>query len=393
MKTNLIKMMMIMAVAMLTFASCSSDDDGEPRLTVPELVQHEQTAENPITLAFSWTQPEGATSFDYELSTMVNGAASVVTSGTTDKTNIEIVSSKALVLNFGTKYTFTLKAKSATAQSDPVSADVTTSEAPFKMEITNLSYRGATFNIVPTDKNAFSQAAQTNWSKYAEYDSDEAFIEGYEFSYYQVMPPRFVPWYEKMKSYCQKGDYSWTTRILSPGEDYIFYAYGVKFQDDNANEPVVLTSPLVKVKFTAPQWKATSNTTFDVTSVSQTVADGKVVSTVKVTPSNNNEKYYVTFAEDDYVQTNYKGSDFALLMGRMGDLEKMGKVKNYNWAASNLLHSGEQTISNVEVASAGLALESNINAGKKYHVIVIGVSDDGLQTTEIARLNLVAPTN
>ena len=135
MKTNLIKMMMIMAVAMLTFASCSSDDDGEPRLTVPELVQHEQTAENPITLAFSWTQPEGATSFDYELSTMVNGAASVVTSGTTDKTNIEIVSSKALVLNFGTKYTFTLKAKSATAQSDPVSADVTTSEAPFKMEI------------------------------------------------------------------------------------------------------------------------------------------------------------------------------------------------------------------------------------------------------------------
>lgn len=31
MKTNLIKMMMIMAVAMLTFASCSSDDDGEPR--------------------------------------------------------------------------------------------------------------------------------------------------------------------------------------------------------------------------------------------------------------------------------------------------------------------------------------------------------------------------
>ena len=246
---------------------------------------------------------------------------------------------------------------------------------------------------MPTDKNAFYQAAQTNWSKYAEYDSDEAFIEGYEFSYYQVMPPRFVPWYEKMKSYCQKGDYSWTTRILSPGEDYIFYAYGVKFQDDNANEPVVLTSPLVKVKFTAPQWKATSNTTFDVTSVSQTVAEGKVVSTVKVTPSNNNEKYYVTFAEDDYVQTNYKGSDFALLMGRMGDLEKMGKVKNYNWAASNLLHSGEQTISNVEVASAGLALESNINAGKKYHVIVIGVSDDGLQTTEIARLNLVAPTN
>lgn len=32
----------------------------------------------------------------------------------------------------------------------------------------------------------------------------------------------------------------------------------------------------------------------------------------------------------------------SLLMGRMGDLEKMGKVKNYNWATSNLLNTGEK---------------------------------------------------
>lgn len=119
----------------------------------------------------------------------------------------------------------------------------------------------------------------------------------------------------------------------------------------------------------------------------------KVVSSVKVTPSNNNEKYYVTFAEDDYVNSNYGGKDFSLLMGRMGDLEKMGKVKNYNWATSNLLNTGEKTISNTEVATAGLGLEKNISAGKKYHVIVIGVSDDGLQTTEISRLDLTAPNN
>lgn len=393
MKTKFIMFMMLMAVAMLSFTSCGDDENETPKLKTPELVQHEQTSENPITLVFSWTQPEGATSYDYELSTTIGGTATVITSGTTDKTNVTIVSTKDVELSFGTKYTFSLKAKSSTLQSEVVFADVTTSDAPFKMEITDLSYRGATFNIVPIDKNAYYQAAQTNWEKYAKYESDQAFIEGYEFSYYQAIPPRFVPWYEKMKSYCQKGNYSWTTRILSPGEDYIFYSYGVNFQTDNEKEPVVLSTPLVKIKFTTPQWKATSNTTFNVTSVSQTLADGKVVSTVKVTPSNNSEKYYVTFVEDDYVTNNYNGNDFTLLMGRMGDLEKMGKVKNYNWAASGLLHTGEQTISNIEVANAGLAVESNINAGKNYHVIVIGVSDDGLQTTEIKRLNLTAPIN
>lgn len=392
MRKKLFSMVLLLAVAMVSFVSCSNDDGGTPKLDPPSIVQSEQTSENPITLAFSWTDVE-ASSYTYELSTEADGQKTVVTSGTTDRTSVEIVASNTINLSFGTKYTFTLKATSTTAESDLVTADVTTSAAPFEMTITNLSYRGATFNIVPQDKNAYYQAAQTDWSKYASYESDQAFIEGYEFSYYQAMPPRYVPWYAKMESCCQKGNYSWTTRILSPGQEYIFYSYGVKFQTENEENPVLVNTPLVKIKFTAPEWKATSKTTFQISSVSQTLSDGKVVSSVKVTPSNNNEKYYVTFAEDDYVNSNYGGKDFSLLMGRMGDLEKMGKVKNYNWATSNLLNTGEKTISNTEVATAGLGLEKNISAGKKYHVIVIGVSDDGLQTTEISRLDLTAPNN
>ena len=390
---KLFKMMMCMAVAMMSLASCSDDGDGTPKLASPELVQHEQTSENPITLAFSWTAVENATSYVYELSAGDDGAKAVIASGTTSKTSVEIASGSDVTLAFGTKYTFTVKASSANVESDLVSAEVTTSDAPFKMEITNLSYRGATFNIVPTDKNAYYQAAQTEWSKYAAYESDQAFVEGYDFGYYQAKPPFYVPWYEKMKSSSQQGDYSWTTRILTPGQDYIFYTYGVKFQTDNTDEPVVLTTPLIKIKFTAPQWKATSNTTFDVTSVSQTVTDGKVVSTVKVTPSSDSEKYYVTFVEDDYVTSNYGGSDFSFLMGRMGDLEIMGKVKNYSWGTSSLLHTGEQTITNTAVASAGLGSEANLTPGKKYHVVVIGVSDDGLQTTNIKTLSLTAPAS
>ena len=167
-------MVLLMAVAMVSFVSCSNDDGGTPKLESPLIVQSEQTSENPITLAFSWTDVE-ASSYTYELSTEADGQKTVVTSGTTDRTSVEIVASNTINLSFGTKYTFTLKATSTTAESDLVTADVTTSAAPFEMTITNLSYRGATFNIVPQDQNAYYQAAQTDWAKYASYESDQAF--------------------------------------------------------------------------------------------------------------------------------------------------------------------------------------------------------------------------
>lgn len=159
-------------------------------------------------------------------------------------------------------------------------------------------------------------------------------------------------------------------------------------QTDNQETPVLVSTPLVKTKFTAPEFKPTSNTTFDVTSVSQTIENGKVVSTIKVVPSSNNEKYLVAFAEDDYVNEKFNGSDFSMMMGRMGDMEIMGTVKNYNWGASGLLHSGEITIAN---NATGQSLDANINPGKKYHAIVLGVTDDGIQTTEIKRIDLTAP--
>ena len=389
MKTNLMKWMLLMSVILMGIVSCS-DETEKPTLATPQIVQHEQTDDNPIKLSFSWTEVKNATAYVYELSTNIDGVNTTIAKGETATTSVEITESKELLLSYDTKYTFSLIAKSPQLESKSVSAEVTTSPSPFKMEVTELSYRGATFNVTPTDPNMPYQTAQTEWDKYAKYESDSIFIANYEFSYYKAVPPPFVPWYVKMESACQKGNHSWKTRILSPGKTYIFYSYGCKFQYiENPKNPVALSTPFVKVKFTTPEWKATSKMTFNVTSVSQTLKDGKVVSVVKVVPSSNTEKYFVTFVEDEYVEKNYGGKDFELLMGRMGDAEKMGVVRNYNWGASKLLRSGEQTISNAET---GISVDQNITAGKKYHVIVIGMSDDGLQTTEIKRLDLTAPS-
>ena len=51
MRKNLFCMVLLMAVAMVSFVSCSNDDGGTPKLESPSIVQSEQTSENPITLA------------------------------------------------------------------------------------------------------------------------------------------------------------------------------------------------------------------------------------------------------------------------------------------------------------------------------------------------------
>ncbi len=369
-----------------TLVSCTKKE--EPGLAVPEIVQSEQISDNPVTLSFSWAAVEGADSYEYELAAVEDETKSVITEGSTEKTSWSVASSKDVLLSFSTRYVFSVKAKSALAESNVASCEVTTSPAPFSMTITDLSYRGATFTVVAEDPSLTYITAQTEWEKFAKYGSDLEFIEDYDFGFYKQIPPIYIPWYAKMEGDLKKGEYSWTTRILTPGTSYIFYAYGVKMQTDNTASPVLVSTPLIKTRFTAPEFEPTSSTTFQVASVSQTIEGGKVVSTIKVTPSSSREKYLVAFAEDEYVNEKYNGSDFALMMGRMGDLEIMGTVKNYNWGASGLLHSGEITIAN---NATGVSLDANINPGKKYHAIVIGVTDSGIQTTELKRFDMTAP--
>lgn len=383
-----------MLALIVSLASCSKDDE-EPKLAAPAIVQKEAVSENPLTLAFSWEKVEGATSYSYSL-VELNAAGeevSEIVSKTTTDLSVQVADTKDTPLYFGTQYCFKVKAISSTLTSEATTANVTTPAAPFELTITDLTYRGATFSCVPTDKSGMYEVAQISLDKYTPYESDSAFIEDYDFGYYKAvkasMPWIPVSWYEIMadKDYHSVGDYSWKTRILEPEHEYIMYAYGFKIDNTDAEHPVKLTTPLVKKRFTTPAWKATSATTFTVALESEIVADGKVTSTVKVTPSSNAERYFVAFCSDSKLQSNYNGSAFTFMLGRMGDCEKLGQVKDYDWSTCSLLHTGTQTISNTET---GLSTDKDITPGQKYYVIVCGISDDGQVTTEIVSVPFIA---
>lgn len=69
----------------------------------------------------------------------------------------------------------------------------------------------------------------------------------------------------------------------------MLYAYGVEFDSSNEEEPVRVTTPLYIKNFTTPEWKATSNCTFDVEVTGQELVEvtdsetGEPFNTVNVT--------------------------------------------------------------------------------------------------------------
>ena len=111
MKTNLMKWMLLMSVILMGIVSCS-DETEKPTLATPQIVQHEQTDDNPIKLSFSWTEVKNATAYVYELSTNIDGVNTTIAKGETATTSVEITESKELLLSYDTKYTFSLIAKS-----------------------------------------------------------------------------------------------------------------------------------------------------------------------------------------------------------------------------------------------------------------------------------------
>ena len=113
----------------------------------------------------------------------------------------------------------------------------------------------------------------------------------------------WVKWYQWMEEASKTGNSVYDTRILNPGVDYMLYAYGVEFDSSNEEEPVRVTTPLYIKNFTTPEWKATSNCTFDVEVTGQELVEvtdsetgepfNTVNVTVEVTPSDDTEHYYV----------------------------------------------------------------------------------------------------
>ena len=379
-----------------TLAACSDDDGGNDgngststSLDSPEIVQSDEVLDSPITLAFSWTAVDGATGYSYQLAK--SDDQQLIAQGSTEDLSVEFVYSNDMDLLYATQYTFTLWAVAGDVQSEVATATVTTSDPAIALSLENLTYRSALLKCVPSDNNMLYQFAQIPIEKYTAYSSDQDFIEGYDYGYYKAYAQAIsgYEWYQVMEALSKKGSQEYETHILSPETDYLFYAYGVEFNHSSTVDPVHVITPLIKVLFTTPAWEATSDCTFDIEILDQEVveADGETVTTtvvsptIKVTPSDENERYYVAIVEqsrlDDY------GDDIYNMAFNMVIADEQNNGGSSDWSKSQLLKSGTQTVT-------GLELQYAVLPGAPSMVLVFGLSDDGLVTTEIARLDFTA---
>ena len=173
-----------MAFAMLALVSCDDSDDDSKSIETPKILQSEEIFDNPITLAFSWDLVGNAAQYAYQLEAVKESGNEVIVSGTTQDLNVKIASSKESELLYSTEYAFTLKAMSEDGSlvSEPTEVRVTTSSGAIALSIENMTYRSAVLKCVPEDKSMLYQFAQIPVEKYTAYDSDMAFIEGYDFN-------------------------------------------------------------------------------------------------------------------------------------------------------------------------------------------------------------------
>lgn len=368
-------------LAVLPIASCDdSSEDVPTSIEAPKIIQYEEIIDNPITLAFSWEAVEHAVKYTYQLEETNEEGDKVVASGSTEDLSVEIASTEDKELFYSREYVFTLKAVSADEEivSEPTKVNVITSGGAIVLSIDNLTYRSALLKGVPADKNMLYQFAQIPVEKYTAYDSDMAFIEGYDYGYYKKLGSIYgIPWYAYMKESSKKGKYEYETRMLKPNKDYILYAYGVEFDMENPSDPVKVVTPMVKHFFTTPEWKATSTTTFELDIESQELigsgADAIVNVNLKVTPSNEQERYYIAFAEKNMFNNKYNMYDFAFDI--IYSEEIYGGVKD--WSTAEILFAGEKVLASKDN-------EWGIYPGTEYKAMVFGVDENGLVTTAIA---------
>lgn len=376
--------MLFVLSALFALASCDdSSEEGGP-VTTPKIIQSEEIFDNPLTLAFSWEAADNAAEYTYQLEAVKESEKEIIVTGKTSDLSVKISTTKEAELYYSTEYLFTLKAVSSDASSvsEAIEARVITSTGPIALTIENLTYRSALMKAVPEDRNMYYQFAQIPLEKYTAYDSDMEFIEGYDYGYYKklssTMP--WIPWYGFMQEYSKKGNYEYETRMLKPNQNYIFYAYGVEFDTDNAADPVKVVTPMIKYIFTTPEWKATSDCTFALSVEGQELVgegENEIANVrLKVTPSNVKERYYIAFMETSMIADNYTMYDFAFDL--LYSEELYGTVED--WATTDMLSSGTKVLNSMDF-SWGLY------PGTDYKIMVFGVDERGLVTTEIASMD------
>ena len=369
--------------AMITWVvgmtSCNDEDNSAPNATLnaPVLVQSEEVIDIPITLAFSWEPVDQATKYLYSL--QKTDTQDLLAQGSTDDLNVSFTYSKETDLLYNTSYTFSVQAVNDEKVSETTSTEIMTGNAPIAISMDELTYRSAMLHSVPEDNNMKYQFANIPIEKYTPYASDMEFIETYDFGYYkaysQMLP---VPWYTVMEMLSRTGSYDYHTTILMPDTDYLLYAYGVDFDSDNPDDPVKITTPLIKLPYTTPAWKATSNCTFNIEIAGQELVnlygETRVNVLANITPSDDAERYYVCFYETALLDRDNL-TNFAI--SAVLNAEQYNGVTD--WETTAYAKSGKQTVS-------GAAQNFYLSPGTSCMVLVFGVDSNGMVTTEVSSI-------
>lgn len=396
MRKNFLRNCAVWIVAALStglFTSCDNDDNiQEEELTTlpaPEIVQSEEIMDNPLSLSFSWIAVDHATMYNYQLKKADD--QQLVAQGSTDELSMQFVYSKEIDLLYDTQYIFTLQACVEDKLSEQVSATVTTSAPAIRLSMDSLTYRSMVMIAEPQDPTMLYQFAQIPMEKYTAYDSDMEFIEGYDFGYYKAMAASLGgTWYQRMEYGSEQGSYRYATRMLSPETDYLLYAYGVEFDHNSTEDPVQITTPMIKLPFTTPAWEATSDCTFEVEIVGQDLVDtgaGIWVSpTVKVTPTDKTERYYVAIFEESMLSGYKDIYDLAFNCVYSDEQQMQLEGQAIDWTTSPLLASGDQILT-------GYQLKYVVTPGDPCFVMVFGLDGRGLVTTKITRVDFTAITS
>lgn len=367
--------------------SCDDSSSGSVGvLSTPEIIQSEEVSDNPISLSFSWEAVENARKYNYKL---VDGSQNVIAQGSTGNLNVKFVHGENVSLQYDAQYTFSLQALPAANNWEPsefATSQATTDSGELQLTLEAVNYRTIRFWVIPKDKSMSYDMGSTTLERYTRHQSDMEFINDIGFGYYQTLAGvSGQPWAEIMKYYMKVGKSEvGQNKRLRPGTEYVAFAYGVSFKDDvNAEDPVEVITPLVVKSVKAPEWKATSNTTFELGEIKATKGEnGSLSLTVEVTPSDDQTRYYVAFYENANLISYGSNQNFAFSMIESDEDQYriMNNGEELNWGTTNWLYCGKQTVSTTTPWGAW-----EIGYGKPFTVFVFGVDKDGLITTNITQ--------
>lgn len=383
-KMLLLKTTVLCAGVLLSAAACGDDPGDFPppvTLATPAVTRAAEKSANPFVLEFAWSEVENASGYEYKLQAGTETGATLVVSGTIQAAEIEIAASGSITILPETSYTFSVRALSGDAtrflDSGYDSQTVGTSPSDFRLTISDLTYRSADMLCVPADPKMRYFFAQIILERYQEYPNDNDFFENFEKDYYKVVAQQMgAPWYMYMESKATKGESGYYTGALIPETDYFIYAYGIKAMVEEFD--IAMITPIVKLPFRTPAWKATIDCTFDITPIE--VSSSRIA--LDVEPAKKDVSYYFALIPASSAEQEYDNDMAAVTRNILYLQDAINKV---NWADTDLLLTGDITFS----LDAGQV--ATLDPGVKYLALAFGVDKRGLQTTELSMIEFYTP--